>query len=84
MGFAADGGGFAAALDLDGSTFGGVGGMADVRVGRWEALRPGGALGAFLRWAGSGGERGRATDLSEDLVAWIVNVKGHKTSIWVW
>lgn len=66
--FAAAVGVFAAALDFGGSAF--AGGGAGVRVGRWEAARDGGMLGAFLRWAGSGGERGRAVDLSEDLVAW--------------
>lgn len=58
---------FDTAFDFDGSTFGGA---AAARVGRSEEARAGAPLGAFLRWAGSGGERGRV-GLSEDLVAWI-------------
>lgn len=56
---------FDTAFDFDGSTFGGA---AAARVGRSEEARA--PLGAFLRWAGSGGERVRV-GLSEDLVAWI-------------
>lgn len=67
-GLTADAEGFAATLDFSGSTL--AGGGAGVRVGRWEGARDGGTLGAFFRWAGSGGERGRAVDLSDDLVAW--------------
>lgn len=67
-GLTAEAEGFAAALDFGGSTL--AGGGADVRVGLCEGERDGGTLGAFLRWAGSGGERGRAVDLSDDLVAW--------------
>ena len=47
---------------------GGVG--AGVRAARDGAARVGGTLGAFLRWDGSGGERGLVVDLSEDRVAW--------------
>lgn len=59
-------GDLAAALDFGGSTFGVVGG-AGGRGGRWEAVRACGVLGAFLSRAGSGGERGRVADLTEDL-----------------